>query len=95
MNINLKFNKELTNLTGNAFGKEIYNSQIEDKIAEEKICAIIPDNIEDISSSFYEGIFSKLIEQYGIEKAHELLMIYSTNDYINKKIRTIRKVYKV
>lgn len=93
--IDLKFDKTMTSLAGNRFGREIYNSQIEDKITEDGVSAKIPDNIEDIASSFYEGIFAKLTKQYGVDKAHELLQISTKNDYVDEKMKNIRKVYGV
>lgn len=95
INVNLVFDKMITSLAGNRFGRETYKNQIANKMTEKGVLAILPEYIEDIASSFYEGIFAELNEQYGTEQAHKLLLIYTKNDYINKKMNNIRETYGV
>lgn len=79
--VNLVFDKLITNLAGNRFGRETYRNQIAEKMTEEGVTAILPEFVEDIASSFYEGIFAELNEQYGAERARELLSIYTKSKY--------------
>lgn len=95
VDVELVFDKLITSLAGNRFGREIYKTQIAGKMTEEGVSAILPEFIEDIASSFYEGIFAELNEQYGTERAHEMLSIYTQNEYINKKMTNIRETYGV
>lgn len=93
--INLVFDKLITCLAGNRFGRETYKNQIEKFLEEGGVRVLLPPNIEDIASSFYEGLFADLREKYGSEKAHELLSISSQNDYLNEKMNNIRETYGV
>ena len=49
--------------------------QIVDKMTDEGVIAVLPENITDVASSFYEGLFADLSERYGQERAHELLIV--------------------
>lgn len=73
--IELTLNSQLTGLAGNRFGREIYRKQIADKMTDEGVLAVLPENITNVASSFYEGLFADLSEKYGQERAHELLII--------------------
>ena len=59
-------------------------------MTDQGVSAILPEYIEDIASSFYEGLFATLNEEYGTEKAHELLHVYTQNEYLNSKMNNIR-----
>lgn len=76
VNVNLVFDKSITSLAGNRFGRETYRKQIAGKMTDEGVSAILPEFIEDVASSFYEGIFAELSERYGTERTHELLIFY-------------------
>lgn len=93
--VKLAFNSQLTGLAGNRFGRETYKKQIADKITDQGVVAILPENISDIASSFYEGLFAELSEKYGTDHAHELLVLSTSSDYINQKISDIRETYEV
>ena len=95
LDVHLIFDKLITSLAGNRFGRETYRKQISSSMTEEGVDAILPDNIEDIASSFYEGLFAELNEKYGTERAHELLIVSTNNEYINRKMSLIRKTYGV
>lgn len=73
--IELTLNSQLTGLAGNRFGREIHRKQIADKMTDEGVLAVLPENITNVASSFYEGLFADLSEKYGQERAHELLII--------------------
>ena len=93
--VKLAFNSQLTGLAGNRFGRETYKKQIADKMTDQGVVAILPENISDIASSFYEGLFAELSEKYGTDRAHELLVLRTSSDYINQKISDIRETYEV
>lgn len=44
-------------------------------MTDEGVLAVLPENITDVASSFYEGLFADLSERYGQERAHELLIV--------------------
>lgn len=79
--VNLVFDRAITNLVGNRFGRATYKDQIAEKMTDEGVSAILPEFIEDIASSFYEGMYAELNEQYGTERAHELLSICTKSEY--------------
>ena len=93
--VKLAFNSQLTGLAGNRFGRETYKKQIADKMTDQGVVAILPENISDIASSFYEGLFAELSEKYGTDRAHELLVLSTSSDYINQKMSDIRETYEV
>lgn len=93
--VKLAFNSQLTGLAGNRFVRETYKKQIADKMTDQGVIAILPENINDIASSFYEGLFAELSEKYGTDRAHELLVLRTSSDYINQKISDIRETYEV
>lgn len=93
--VKLAFNSQLTCLACNRFGRETYKKQIADKMTDQGVVAILPENISDIASSFYEGLFAELSEKYGTDHAHELLVLSTSSDYINQKISDIRETYEV
>ena len=93
--VELTLNDQLTSLASNRFGREVYRKQIADKMTDQGVVAILPENISDIANSFYEGLFADLSEKYGTDHAHELLVLSTSSDYINQKISDIRETYEV
>ena len=65
--IKLVFKKDLTKLAGNAFGKNTYETQVENIIDFNKpIIFEFPSQIDRIASSFIQGFFNKIINEIGI-----------------------------
>ena len=62
--IELTLDSQLTGLAGNRFGREVYRKQIADKMTDDDVLAVLPENITDVASSFYEGLFADLSERY-------------------------------
>lgn len=92
----LNFDKLITNLAGNRFGRKTYADQVKAYIkAEEKNYIILPERIEDIASSFIQGFYSEISENYGKEKALELVEIKSSNPYVVEKIKESIETYGV
>ena len=65
--IKLVFKKDLTKLAGNAFGKNTYETQVENIIDFNKTIVFeFPSQIDRIASSFIQGFFNKIINEIGI-----------------------------
>ena len=95
-NIELVFNKMITNLAGNRFGKDVYIEQIEKKIdINQKNIVIFPVQIEDIASSFIEGIYKVLGERYGKLNALEIMELHAENEETQEKIDDSIKTFGV
>lgn len=93
--VDLKFGKLITSLAGNRYGRETYKNQVSQYVSEDVVVAMLPEVIEDIASSFLAGFYSELSEKFGFEKAHEMVIIQSSNSYINEKIAAVRETYGV
>lgn len=92
--INLTFDKKLTNLAGNRYGRDVYAEQLEKEVVPDKeIIAIIPSRIEDIAVSFIQGIYAVLSEKYGKKNAVKLLRLQTDNAEIMDKIENTIKFY--
>ena len=83
----LKFDKTITNLAGNRLGNDTYIQQIEKSLDFDRCNIIVfPRAIEDIASSFIEGLYKKIGEKYGKTKALEIMKLRAENDEANEKI---------
>lgn len=79
MKITLTFQKDLTKLVGNSFGRKTYENQIKGNIDfEEKVILEIPSRINRISSSFVQGFFDEIIQTIGIEGVKEKFTFISS-----------------
>lgn len=94
--IEIKVDKKLNNLAGNRFGRQIYSEQIKEKVQEnERNVVILPSEIEDVASSFIQGIYSEICEKYGREKAHTIMVLCSENQYVMEKINNSIVTYGI
>lgn len=94
--IELQFDKLITSLAGNRFGREIFSGQVRDKISEnEKTYVILPDRVEDVASSFVQGFYSELCEKYGVERALDMMQFQSDNQFVLDKIAESMETYGV
>ena len=95
-NIELVFDKVITNLAGNRYGKEVYTEQIENKIdINQKNIIIFPIEIEDIASSFIEGIYKVLGERHGKINALDIMELQAKNEEAQEKIDNSIKTFGV
>lgn len=96
-NITLEFKKSVSDLTGNRLGRSVFEKQIQSNIIDEftQVSVEIPENINDVGTSFIQGIYSKLSEEYGSEKALKILSLYSKNTDTNVKIKKAIQVYGI
>ena len=59
--------KTLSNLTGNKYGRSIFNEQVKETISYDKpITIIFPDYIDNVGSSFIQGFFDEMVGKLGI-----------------------------
>lgn len=94
--IEIKVDKSLSNLAGNRFGRQVFSEQIKEKLDENKTnIVVIPTGIDDIASSFVQGIYSEISEKYGKKKAHLLMVLESTNVEVMQKIEDSIKTYGI
>lgn len=92
--IEIKVDKTLNNLAGNRFGRSIYQEQIKADIDENATnVVVLPKQIEDIASSFIQGMYSELSEKYGRERALDMMVLQSENEEVAKKIEYSLRVY--
>lgn len=85
--IKLDIRKDLTKLAGNSFGRQVYASQVKDKInLEEEIVIIIPERIDRIATSFIQGFFSDIVSVIGISGVEDRVKVVSSIPDINKFI---------
>lgn len=54
---------------------------------------MIPQQIEDVASSFIQGLYYELSEQYGKERAREIMVLESENVDVMEKIKYSLRVY--
>lgn len=89
--IYLKFDKLVTNLAGNKFGRSVYKNQVKSSIDySKKNIIVLSDNIEDVAMSFIQGFCYEIAEKYGKNEAGKIIEIQSNRqDIVNKYKSTI------
>ena len=91
--IKLTFDKYITNLSGNIFGKNTFTEQADGKFTMgENVCFVFPANIEEIASSFIQGFFAGMVKNLGINKTEEVVEIKAegiedAKNYVFNKLR--------
>ena len=94
--INLKFDKMITNLSGNRLGVKVFKDQVKDKfVAEKQNEVVFPQQIEDIASSFIQGLYSEISEKYGKIEAQNFMILTSQNKKAQEKIEESIRTYGV
>lgn len=88
MTVKLDLPKTSSGLAGFKYGQEVFESQVDKNysIRDEGLKIIFPDYIERIASSFVQGFFSKLVEDYGYDEVHDKVVIQAKNDELREKI---------
>lgn len=83
--VSLEVKKDLISLAGYDYGKEIFSTQIKNKIDLTKdFNIVIPANIKFVASSFVQGLFSEIINEIGLQATEEKAHIYSENKKIKQ-----------
>lgn len=94
--ITLELSKKNTCLAGNRFGNDIFTNQIADKMNYSELNVIIlPDHIEDIASSFIEGLYENVTEKYGKVEALDIMQLVSNNSEAQEKINDCIETFGV
>lgn len=94
--IDLKFDKLVRDLTGNPFGRKVFNEQVKPSLKNDVLNVIvIPEEINDVGSSFVQGIYFALSEKYGKEKALNIMQIDCVNSFIVDKVRKVIDTYGI
>jgi len=90
--IELKFEKAMTRLAGNPYGKRVFDEQVADKINYNAVNIIyIPNNIERIASSFVQGFFTKIIKEVGYEGVKDKIIIDTIHEDL--KVNIFKDLY--
>lgn len=78
--IKLQFNENLTKLAGNPFGRDVFNQQVKNIIDYDKneIKIILPEQIDNIASSFIQGFFNEIVNEIGIKGIQEKITVSSS-----------------
>ena len=84
--IELKFDKLMTSLAGNSYGKQEFVKQIGSIKYDEKYEIIFPDQINLIATSFIQGFFSEFVEVIGLEGIVKNITIISSIPNIKEYI---------
>jgi hypothetical protein len=83
--IELKFDKSLNRIAGNAYGQEIYQKQVENIIDFTGMNVIVfPQYIEDIAISFVQGFTLKIFEKIGRDAFLDHISIDANEKVKNK-----------
>ena len=86
--IELTFPNTVRALVHNPYGKEIYESQVADKIDFNDINVIVfPPEIVRASSSFVQGFFSAIIQKIGYEGLNDRVRIESGQETLKSSIQ--------
>lgn len=89
-------NKTITILTGNKMGREYFKKQVESNLDYNKVNIVhIPDQIEDVGSSFIQGIYYFLCENKDEETALKVMRLSSSNETIKTKVEKSIETYGI
>lgn len=94
--IELKFGAAAKDLTGNTFGRKTFEIQVKPYWKDDiQNLVIIPDTIEDIGSSFIQGIYTELKETYGKNQALEHMRLDCDRPAVKEKIEKAIRAYGI
>ena len=84
----LQFEKTMTNLAGDRMGNKVYKEKVAPELDENSTNVVVfPSVIEDIASSFIEGMYKELGEKYGKGAARQIMILEAENEETNEKIK--------
>lgn len=94
--IELKFGASTKDLTGNTLGRKTFEIQVKPYWKNDALnVVIIPEEIEDIGSSFIQGIYTELKETYGKSTALEYMRLDCSRQSIVEKIEKAIRTYGI
>ncbi len=77
----LEIKKDLTKLAGNAMGRQIYSSQLQNKIDfNSPITIEFPERVDYIATSFIQGFFHEIVRNIGIMGVENITIKSSISD---------------
>lgn len=83
----LQFAPVVTRLAGYDYGKEIFQSQVENRIDFSCQATIeFPERIVKIASSFVQGFFENIINQAGLDKIGSQIIIKTRSSELTSSI---------
>lgn len=86
----LNFPNEITRLFGKEFGKEIDTLQIKDEIDySKKNIIVIPENIEDVSISFVQGLTEDIFVKIRKDEFQRYFSVKGNPKVVDKVIKSI------
>lgn len=86
----LNFPNEITRLFGKEFGKGIYTLQIKDEIDySKKNIIVIPENIEDVSISFVQGLTEDVFISIRKDQFQKYFLVKGNPKVVDKVVKSI------
>jgi len=86
MIINLEFDKTVSSIAGNPYGKETFDEQVKKIINyNEKTTIVFPSYIRKIAISFIQGFTKEMIDNLGYEKFFEIIEIDVSSAKLKEK----------
>lgn len=86
--INLIFDKSITELHGNDYGQDIYCKQLEGNINwNDKNIIIFPNTIEGVAISFAQGLSKSIFEIISKSEFLERFDIQAKSEYLENRIK--------
>ena len=85
--IKLTFDKSLTCLADNPYGRTVYEEQVKGKIDYSQIAYIeFPEQITRIASSFVQGFFEEIVKKVGILGVGKKVIVVAPGVDVEKTI---------
>jgi len=76
MKIIISVDENLKVIAGNPYGREIFDKCLKDKFSfDEENELVFPDNVRIVCSSFFQGLFSNLLENHTPEQIYSKIKI--------------------
>lgn len=82
----LEFDKTITNLAGNKFGRQVFDSQIRNVEVNETYEIIFPPQIENIATSFIQGFFYEFMDTFGLDGVKNNIDIKSSIEGLKQRV---------
>lgn len=84
----LSFDKTVSKLAGNSYGRSVYENQVKSKLDRNSENTIIfPDYIEDVAISFVQGFFSEVVSEVGVKDLFDFIQIESKYPDLIQKVK--------
>ena len=86
--IALKIPNTYSFITGNDFGRKVYEEQIRNSYSAGEECTIVfPNTVEGVSISFTQGLISEIASQIGKDEILRTITFEASTEYLVDKIR--------